>query len=70
MLGAFVEENHRNWDALLPYTMMAYRCTEHETTGMTPYMLMIGRETSTPLDIFFKCHPLLKDNIQMIGNGH
>ena len=60
MLSAFVEENHRNWDTLLPYVMMAYRCTEHETTGMTPNMLMLGRETSTPLDICFEMPPTIK----------
>ena len=60
MLSTFVEENHRNWDSLLPYVMMAYRCTEHETTGMTPNMLMLGRETSTPLDICFEMPPGIK----------
>ena len=60
MLSAFVEDNHRNWDTLLPYVMMAYRCTEHETTGMTPNMLMLGRETNTPLDICFEMPPAIK----------
>lgn len=40
--------------------MMAYRCTEHETTGMSPNMLMLGRETSTPLDICFEMPPSIK----------
>ena len=34
--------------------MMAYRATEHETTGMSPKMLMLGRETAIPLDIVFE----------------
>ena len=33
---------------------MAYRSCEHETTGLTPNMLMLGREVSTPLDIKFE----------------
>ena len=53
MLSAFVDENHRDWDQQLPYVMMAYRSAEHETTGMTPNMMMFGRETSTPLDIVY-----------------
>jgi hypothetical protein len=53
MLSAYVEENHRDWDKHLPYVMMAYRGTEHETTGMSPNMLMLGRESSTPLDIAY-----------------
>ena len=60
MLSTFIEENHRNWDTLLPNVMMAYRCTEHETTGMSPNMLMLGRETSTPLDISFEMPPSIK----------
>lgn len=49
MLSAYVQENHRDWDKHLPYVMMAYRASEHETTGFSPNMLMLGRETSTPL---------------------
>ncbi|XP_053384104.1 uncharacterized protein LOC128550072 [Mercenaria mercenaria] len=33
---------------------MAYRSAEHETTGMSPNMLMLGREVSTPLDLIFE----------------
>ena len=33
--------------------MMAYRSSEHETTGFTPNMMMLGREISVPLDIQF-----------------
>ena len=40
--------------------MIAYRCTEHETTGMTPNMLILGRETSTPLDICIEMAPVIK----------
>lgn len=42
MLSAFVEENQRDWDTHLPYVMMAYRSSEHETTGATPNTLMLG----------------------------
>ena len=60
MLSTLVDENHDNWDTLLPYVMMAYRSTEHETTGMTPNALMLGRETTTPLDICFEMPPSIK----------
>ena len=33
---------------------MAYRATENEITGMSPNLLMLGRETTTPLDIAFE----------------
>ena len=48
MLSAYVDDNHRDWDVHLPYVLMAYRATEHETTGFSPNMLMLGRETSIP----------------------
>jgi len=54
MLSAYVQENQRDWDAHLPYVMMAYRSSEHETTGMSPNMLMFGHEVSTPLDLMFE----------------
>ena len=60
MLGTFVEDNQRIWDTLLPYVMMAYRSTEHETTGMSPNMLMLGQETTIPLDIIYEMSPCLK----------
>ena len=54
MISTFVNENHTDWDELLPYVTMAYRATEHETTGLSPNLLMLGRQTSTPLDIAFE----------------
>ena len=54
MLSAYVNENHRDWDESIPYVMMAYRSSQHETTGFTPNMLMIGREATTPLDIMYE----------------
>ena len=54
MLNMFVKENHKDWDEQIPYVMMAYRATEHETMGLSPNMLMLGRETSTPLDLVYE----------------
>ena len=53
MLSAFVNAEHSDWDQFLPYVMIAYRSSEHETTGFTPNMMMLGREISVPLDIQF-----------------
>ena len=51
MLSHFVNENHTNWDDQLPYVMAAYRATEHKSTGCTPNLLMLNRETICPLDL-------------------
>jgi hypothetical protein len=50
MLAIFVE-NRTNWDDHLPYLMMAYRSTVHESTKCTPNLVMLGRETMLPTDI-------------------
>ena len=60
MLSAYASDNHKDWDRQLPYVMMAYRATAHETTGFSPNMLMLGRETSTPLDLVYDMPPGIK----------
>ena len=60
MLSAFVSSNNKDWDEQLPYVMMAYRSAEHETTGMSPNILMFGREVATPLDLMYEMPPMNK----------
>lgn len=51
MLSLFVEENQSNWDALLPYVMLAYRSSVHSSTGFTPFKVVFGQEMVLPVDI-------------------
>ena len=51
MLSMFVDEYKRDWDDLLPYLLMAYRSTEHESTGFSPFRLMFGREITLPVEL-------------------
>lgn len=52
MLTAFCQkEDRKDWDEALPFVMMAYRSTPQESTGLTPNMLMLGREVRTPTDL-------------------
>lgn len=53
LLSSFINEDHTDWDQLLANVMMAYRSSEHETTGFTPNMMMLGREIAVSLDIQF-----------------
>jgi hypothetical protein len=66
MISAFVTENQTNWDEQLPFLLMAYRSSVHETTQYTPNMLMLGRETSTHLDILYEMPSF--HQITMSGN--
>jgi hypothetical protein len=54
MLSAYVSDHQQDWDKKLPYVLMAYRFSLHESTGYTPNMLMMGRETATPIDIMYE----------------
>uniref|UniRef100_A0A8C6P488 Gypsy retrotransposon integrase-like protein 1 n=1 Tax=Nothobranchius furzeri TaxID=105023 RepID=A0A8C6P488_NOTFU len=51
MLTFFVEDNQLNWDALLPYVMLAYRSSVHASTSVTPYKVLFGREIVLPVDV-------------------
>jgi len=35
----------------VPFIMMAYRATQHSSTGFTPNRLFLGRENKAPLDV-------------------
>ena len=41
-LSMFVNDRCDNWDELLPYVMDAYRTSVHESTGYSPFRLMMG----------------------------
>lgn len=43
-LRAFVGDNQRRWDVMLPMIQLALRTAVHATTGYTPYFLNYGRE--------------------------
>ena len=60
MLRAFINDNHSNWDLLLPYVMMAYRATAHKSTELSPNILLFGHNTRTPLDLIYKMPPNVK----------
>ena len=53
MLSKYVNNNHRDWDESIPLVIMACRASHHESTGFTPNMLMLGRESTTLLDIVY-----------------
>lgn len=50
MLALFVDANHLNWDALLPYVTMAYRSSVHSSTGFSPFRVLFGQEIILPVD--------------------
>ena len=51
MLSMFVSDRRDNWHKLLPFVMHAYRTSVHESTGYSPFRLMMGEECSLPQDV-------------------
>ena len=48
----FVNDRRNNWHELLPFVMHAYRTSVHESTGYSPFWLMMGEECSLPQDVY------------------
>ena len=53
MLAKTTDKNQRNWSELLPYVMLTYRTSVHESTGYTSYFLLFGHEATLPIDLQF-----------------
>jgi transposase InsO family protein len=57
MLAKMVQDQQRDWDAHLPWVMMAYRSSVHETTQTTPCMMMFGEEAVLPTHLLSHVTP-------------
>ena len=51
MLRGKIQQDQTDWDLQLPTCMMAYRGAVHVSTGVSPNLLMLGRELEVPLDV-------------------
>ena len=51
MLSMFVNDRRDNWNELLPFVMHAYRTSVHESTGYSPFRLIMGEECSLLQDV-------------------
>ena len=57
ILSKYVSQNQKDWDEQLPWELMAYGSSEHDTTKFSPCMLMLGREIELPEDLIYGPHP-------------
>ena len=53
MIKAFIDDKQNNRDLYLGRLAGAYRSAVHESTQYTLYMLMLGREVRTLVDLLF-----------------
>ena len=54
ILSKCLDQNQSDRSTLLPFVLMAYRSSVHESTGFTPYFLVSGHEMSLPLDLMYQ----------------
>jgi len=50
MLSMYVSTSQRDWDFFIPYVLLAYRTSKHESTGFSPFYLLYGRQARLPID--------------------
>jgi transposase InsO family protein len=53
MLGTLEPDKKVVWHKHVSAMVHAYNCTEHDSTGHTPYYLMFGRHPRLPVDVMF-----------------
>ena len=53
MLGTLKEDQKRDWKSFIGPIVHAYNCTRHDSTGVSPYLLMFGRDPRLPIDTAF-----------------
>jgi hypothetical protein len=50
-LKIFCHAAHNTWDVELPWLSLAFNTAVHESTGVTPDKIFLGRELMSPLDV-------------------
>lgn len=53
MVSMYVSSSHRDWDLYIQMLVFAYNTSQHASTGFSPFFLLYGRESNTPVDVLF-----------------
>ena len=64
MLSMFVNDRRDNWNELLPFVMHAYRTSVHESTGYSPFRLMMAEECSLPQDVSMVAYDHVRQSLR------
>ena len=52
-LKAACRETKQEWNELVPLILMSYQATPQASTGVTPNMMMLGRQTPLPVQAMY-----------------
>uniref|UniRef100_A0A5S6QQ76 Reverse transcriptase n=1 Tax=Trichuris muris TaxID=70415 RepID=A0A5S6QQ76_TRIMR len=50
-LAALAKDFPDRWDDMLPWATFVYNTSNHETTGISPFLALFGREARLPIDL-------------------
>ena len=64
MLAIGIDEDQTDWSVKLPYVLVAYRSSVHESTGFTPHYLVFGHEVSY---LWTYCNNLFRPRHQLMS---
>lgn len=54
MIKSFIKDDQTEWDLNLPFLTAVFRASVQESTGMTPNLVMLGREVRLPVDLIYE----------------
>ena len=54
MLAKCIDEDETNWSVKLPYVLMTYPLSVHDSTGSTLDYLVVGHEIFVPLELMYR----------------
>ena len=64
MLKRWVNQQHSDWDVLLPFALFAYNTSMHSTVKQTPYYLNFARQARTITDV------ITRDDFEQVKSVH
>ena len=68
MIKAYLKGQQRDWDLHLGCLAAAYRATPNESTGLTPNLLMLGREVRLPAELMFGSGTTQGEDVETYGD--
>ncbi len=61
MLSMYVSSCHDDWDEVVDFMVFSYNTSRQESTGVTPFFLLYGREAVLPVDVALGSNPNFTD---------